>query len=598
MTTQIPVPAIARKSQRAVMRSIVPPLATARPAQVGGVASSIGHSVVQPPADTPSADVGTTIRTTSREERDVTKPVVLIAEELSPATLDALGPDFEIRHCNGADRDELLAAIVDVDALLVRSATKVDAEALAAARRLSVVARAGVGLDNVDVKAATQSGVMVVNAPTSNIVSAAELAVALMLAAARHVGPASQALKNGEWKRSRYTGIELYEKTVGIVGLGRIGVLVAQRLTAFGMQVIAYDPYVQAGRAAQMGVRMVSLEELMTEADFVSVHLPKTPETVGLIGADEFAIARPGLVLVNAARGGIVDERALYDALKTGRIAAAGLDVFDQEPCTDSPLFELENVVATPHLGASTDEAQEKAGIAVARSVRLALSGELVPDAVNVQGGVIAEDVRPGIPLTEKLGRIFTALAGEIAQQLDVEVRGEITQYDVKVLELAALKGVFSDVVEESVSYVNAPVLAAERGVAVRLVTDPESPDHRNLITLRGTLADGSQVSVSGTLIGISQRERLVEVDGYDVDIEPTEHLAFFRYEDRPGIVGTVGRILGQAGINIAGMQVRRDAKGGHALVALSVASAIPAEALAEIEAAIDATSLRGVDLV
>jgi D-3-phosphoglycerate dehydrogenase len=327
------------------------------------------------------------------------------------------------------------------------------------------------------------------------------------------------------------------------------------------------------------------------------VHLPKTPETVGLIGDDELARVRPHLVLVNAARGGIVDEHALYVALKEGRVAAAGLDVFASEPCTDSPLFEFENVVATPHLGASTDEAQEKAGIAVARSVRLALSGELVPDAVNVQGGVIAEDVRPGIPLTEKLGRIFTALAGEVAQQLDVEVRGEITQYDVKVLELAALKGVFSDVVEESVSYVNAPLLAAERGVAVRLVTDPESPDHRNLITLRGTLADGSQVSVSGTLIGISQRERLVEVDGYDVDIEPTEHLAFFRYEDRPGMVGTVGRILGDAQVNIAGMQVARDAKGGHALVALSVDSAIPASVLEEISVAMDAVSVRAVDL-
>ena len=228
---------------------------------------------------------------------------------------------------------------------------------------------------------------MVVNAPTSNIVSAAELAVALMLAAARHVAPANAALKNGEWKRSRYTGIELYEKTVGIVGLGRIGVLVAQRLSAFGMKVIAYDPYVQAGRAAQMGVRLVSLDELLAESDFMSVHLPKTPETVGLIGEDQLAKVKPPLVLVNAARGGIVDEQALYNALKEGRVAAAGLDVFAKEPCTDSPLFELENVVATPHLGASTDEAQEKAGIAVARSVRLALAGELVPDAVNVQGG-------------------------------------------------------------------------------------------------------------------------------------------------------------------------------------------------------------------
>ena len=526
------------------------------------------------------------------------RPVVLIAEELSPATVEALGPDFEIRHCHGADRAELLPALADADAILVRSATKVDAEALAAAPRLKVVARAGVGLDNVDVRAATQAGVMVVNAPTSNIVSAAELAVALMLAAARHVSPAHAALRTGEWKRSKYTGIELYEKTVGIVGLGRIGVLVAQRLSAFGMHVIAYDPYVQAGRAAQMGVRLVDLDVLLAESDFMSVHLPKTSETVGLIGAEQLARAKPSLVLVNAARGGIVDEIALHDALKTGRIAAAGLDVFAEEPCTDSPLFELENVVATPHLGASTDEAQEKAGIAVARSVRLALAGELVPDAVNVQGGVIAEDVRPGIPLAEKLGRVFTGLAGEVAQQIDVEVRGEITDFDVKVLELAALKGVFADVVEDQVSYVNAPLLAAERGTAVRLVTDPESPDHRNLITIRGTLADGDQVSVSGTLIGIHQRERLVEVNGFDIDIEPTDHLAFFTYSDRPGMVGTVGQILGEAGVNIAGMQVSRDTKGGQALVALSVDSPIPTEILAEIEAAMDAVSARAVSLV
>jgi len=526
------------------------------------------------------------------------RPVVLIAEELSPATVEALGPDFEIRHCNGADRADLLAAIVDVDAILVRSATKLDAEALAAASRLQVVARAGVGLDNVDVRAATQSGVMVVNAPTSNIVSAAELAIGLMLAAARHISPAHASLRNSEWKRSRFTGIELYEKTLGIVGLGRIGVLVAQRLAAFGMDVIAYDPYVQAGRAAQMGVRLVDLDTLLAESDFVSVHLPKTPETVGLIGSDELAKAKSSLVLVNAARGGIVDEAALYAALKEGRIAAAGVDVYAQEPCTDSPLFELENVVATPHLGASTDEAQEKAGIAVARSVRLALSGELVPDAVNVQGGVIAEDVRPGIPLTEKLGRIFTALAGEVAQQVDVEVRGEITEFDVKVLELAALKGIFTDVVEDAVTYVNAPLLAAERGTSVRLVVETESPDHRNLITIRGTLADGSQVSVGGTLVGMSQRERLVSVNDFPVDLEPTDHLAFFTYADRPGMVGTVGRILGDSRVNIAGMQVSRDTKGGQALVALSVDSAIPSEALAEIEQAIDATSLRAADLV
>ncbi|MGH3447686.1 MAG: hydroxyacid dehydrogenase, partial [Nocardioidaceae bacterium] len=266
----------------------------------------------------------------------MTKPVVLIAEQLSPATVEALGPDFEIKQCNGADRTELLSAIADVDAILVRSATKVDAEALAAAHQLKVIARAGVGLDNVDVKQATLSGVMVVNAPTSNIVSAAELAVGLLLDAARHIGPANASLKAGEWKRSQFSGTELYEKTVGIVGLGKIGVLVAQRLSAFGMKVIAHDPYVQAGRAAQLGVRLVPLDELLAEADFVSVHLPKTPETIGLIGAEQLAKCKPSAIVVNAARGGIIDEHALHVAVKEGQIAGAGLDVFASEPCTDS----------------------------------------------------------------------------------------------------------------------------------------------------------------------------------------------------------------------------------------------------------------------
>jgi D-3-phosphoglycerate dehydrogenase len=527
----------------------------------------------------------------------VTKPVVLIAEELSPATIEALGPDFEVRHCNGADRAALLAAVPEADALLVRSATQVDAEVLAAARRLKVVARAGVGLDNVDVRAATKAGVMVVNAPQSNIVSAAEMAVGLLLAASRHIAPASAALRAGEWKRSRFTGVELYEKTAGIVGLGRIGALVAQRLAAFGMQVIAYDPYVAAGRAAQMGVRLVSLEELLEVSDVVSVHLPKTPETVGIIGAEQLATVKPSLILVNAARGGIVDEDALAAALKEGRLAAAGLDVYATEPCTDSPLFELEQVVATPHLGASTDEAQEKAGVSVARSVRLALAGELVPDAVNVQGGVIAEDVRPGIPLAEKLGRLFTALAGTVPAQLDIEVRGEITAHDVRVLELAALKGLFADVVEDPVSYVNAPLLAADRGVGVRLTTDADSPDYRNLLTLRGTLADGTRVSASGTLTGPRQVEKLVEVDGFDVEVTLSDHMAVFRYEDRPGIVGTVGRILGEASVNIAGMQVSRDRKGGHALVVMTVDGAIPTPVLDEIVTEIGAEAARQVDL-
>ncbi|MET8340353.1 phosphoglycerate dehydrogenase [Streptosporangium canum] len=525
------------------------------------------------------------------------KPVVLVAEELSEAGLAVLGADFEVRHTDGADRAQFLPALADVDALIVRSATQVDAEAVAAAPKLRVVARAGVGLDNVDVEAATKAGVMVVNAPTSNITSAAEHTVALILASARNVAQAHSALKGGEWKRSKYTGIELDEKVVAILGLGKIGQLVAQRLQPFGVELIAYDPYLQPARAAQMGVRLVSLEEALREADFITVHLPKSKETIGLIGDKELHTVKPSVRLINVARGGIIDENALYSAIKEGRVAGAGIDVFPKEPVTDSPLFELDQVVVTPHLGASTHEAQEKAGTQVARSVKLALAGEFVPDAVNVQGGAVAEDVKPGLPLAEKLGRVFTALAGEVATRLDVEVRGEIASQDVRVLELAALKGIFTDVVEDSVTYVNAPLLAKDRGVTVELVTSSESPDWRNVVTVRGVLADGRTVSVSGTLSGPRQITKIVEVNGYQMEIEPTDHLSFFTYTDRPGVVGVVGRILGDHGINIASMQVARDVKGGKALIALTVDTGIPADVIDQIGAEIGADSGRSVDL-
>jgi D-3-phosphoglycerate dehydrogenase / 2-oxoglutarate reductase len=527
----------------------------------------------------------------------VNKPVVLVAEELSEAGLAVLGADFEVRHTDGSDRSQLLPALADVDALIVRSATQVDAEAIAAASKLRVVARAGVGLDNVDVEAATKAGVMVVNAPTSNITSAAEQTIALILASARNVAQAHSALKAGEWKRSKYTGVELDEKVVGILGLGKIGQLVAQRLQPFGVEILAYDPYLQPARAAQMGVRLVSLEEILQQSDFITVHLPKSKETVGLIGDRELHMVKPNVRLINVARGGIIDENALYSALKEGRVAGAGIDVFAKEPCTDSPLFELDQVVVTPHLGASTHEAQEKAGTQVARSVKLALAGEFVPDAVNVQGGAVAEEVKPGLPLTEKLGRIFSALAGEVAARLEVDVRGEISSQDVRVLELAALKGVFTDVVEDAVTYVNAPLLAKDRGLVVELVTCAESPDWRNVVTVRGVLADGRTLSVSGTLSGPRHIIKIVEVNGYQMEIEPTDHLAFFTYTDRPGIVGIVGRMLGEHGINIASMQVSRDVKGGKALIALTVDTAIQSGVIEQIADEIGADSGRTVDL-
>lgn len=525
----------------------------------------------------------------------MSKPVVLIAEELSPATIEALGPDFEVRHCDGADRSQLLPAIADVDAILIRSATKVDAEALAAAKNLKVVARAGVGLDNVDVAAATQQGVMVVNAPTSNIVSAAELAVALLLASARNVSPAHAALRQGEWKRSKYSGVELADKTVGVVGLGRIGLLVAQRLSAFGVNLVAYDPYVKPGRAAQLGVRMVDLDELLAESDFITVHLPKTKETLGLIGDDALHKVKPTVHIVNAARGGIVDEQALYDALVDGRVAGAGLDVYAKEPCTDSPLFGLDNVVATPHLGASTDEAQEKAGVAVAKSVRQALAGELVPDAVNVRGGVIAEPVRPFLELTEKLGRLATSLTPAPIERLDVCVLGELAEHEVSILELAAVKGMFSVLVDEPVSYVNAPVLATDRGVATGLATEGEYEDHRALVTVSASCTDGTLVRVSGTVVGVRDEPKLVEIDHAELDVPVSDHLLVFRYADRPGVVGAVGGVLGEAGVNIANMQV--SSREDSATMVLTVDSDVADDVVAQMADAIGADVARSVDL-
>ena len=529
----------------------------------------------------------------------VAKPVVLIAEELSPATMEALGPDFEVRHCNGADRGELLAALAaGVDAVLIRSATKMDAEAIAAAKGLKVIARAGVGLDNVEIPAATAAGVMVVNAPTSNIVSAAELAITLLLASARFVSPAHAALRNGKWARSKYTGAEIFEKTLGIVGFGRIGQLVAARMQAFGMDVVAYDPYLAPARAAQLNVRLVDLDELLRVSDFITIHLPKTKETANLIGEEALKKVKPTVRIINAARGGVLDEAALYTALKEGRVAGAGLDVFATEPCTDSPLFELDNVVATPHLGASTDEAQERAGIAVAVSVRKALAGELVPDAVNVKGGAIHEEIRPSLPLVEKMAQLATTLGGELPASISVHVRGDISEYDSTILATSALKGALIAVGSEDVTYVNAPGLAAERGITSTVDTDPESPLYRSMISLHAALPNGKSVIVDGTLMCIRKVEKIIAIDKFDLDLPPTANLLFLRYGDRPGVVGSVGSVLGKAGVNIAGMQVARDEEGGEALMAITVDSSISADVLSAVAKETGADFVRSVNLV
>jgi len=531
----------------------------------------------------------------------VTKPVVLIAEQLSPATIDALGPDFDVRHVDGTDRPALLAALTDAHAVLIRSATRIDGEALAAAPQLKVVARAGVGLDNVDIKAATAAGVMVVNAPTSNIISAAELTIGHILSLARHIPAAHASLAGGAWKRSAYTGTELFEKTVGIIGLGRIGGLIAERLRAFGVRVVGYDPYVTPARASQLQVELVSFDEVLAQSDFVTVHMPKTPETTGMIGAAQLRSMKRTAYLVNVARGGLIDEDALYDALTAGVIAGAGLDVFTSEPPVEGGsahrLLTLPNVVVTPHLGASTDEAQEKAGISVARSVKLALEGDLVPDAVNVAGGVIDPFVRPGIALVEKLGQFFTGLAHGALTSLDIEVRGELAAYDVSVYRLAALKGIFTRIVSENVSYVNAPLFAEQRGIETRLIVEAESPLYRNITILRGTLADGTVLTVAGTLAGTRMVPKVVGINGYEIEVPFAQYHLVMRYQDRPGIVAIYAKELGDQNINIEGLQVAHPDASGRALSVLTVDSPVPEAVLNQMREAVGADLFRQIEI-
>ena len=524
-------------------------------------------------------------------------PVVLIADKLAESTVAALGDQVEVRWVDGPDREKLLAAVPEADALLVRSATTVDAEVLAAAPNLKIVARAGVGLDNVDVDAATARGVLVVNAPTSNIHSAAEHALALLLSAARQIPAADATLREHTWKRSSFSGTEIFGKTVGVVGLGRIGQLVAQRLAAFGAHIVAYDPYVSSARAGQLGIELLTLDELLARADFISVHLPKTKETAGLLGKDNLAKTKPGVIIVNAARGGLIDEQALADAITSGHVRAAGLDVFATEPCTDSPLFELPQVVVTPHLGASTAEAQDRAGTDVAASVQLALAGEFVPDAVNVGGGAVGEEVAPWLDLVRKIGLLVGALSDAPPVTLTVQVRGELAAEDVEILKLSALRGLFSAVVDEQVTFVNAPALAADRGVTAEISTATESPNHRSVVDVRAVHADGSSINVSGTLSGPQQVEKVVQINGRNFDLRAEGVNLIVNYSDQPGALGKIGTLLGGADVNILAAQLSQDASGDHATVMLRLDKDVPDAVRTELASAVGATTLKVVDL-
>lgn len=506
---------------------------------------------------------------------------ILVTEEIAETGLSdlrAAGHDIDVRL--DLSPSQLIEAVPGAAALIIRSATDVTADVLAAATDLVVVGRAGIGLDNVDVEAATRRGVMVVNAPLSNIVSAAEHTMALLLGQARNVPQAHAALKAGRWERTKWEGVELLDKTLGIVGIGRIGALVARRAYAFGMRLVGFDPYVSEERARALNIELLSLDRLMAESDFVTVHLPKNKETTGLIGREFFAIAKPNLRVINVARGGIVDEAALADAIVSGQIAGAALDVFSTEPMTESPLFALDAVVVTPHLGASTREAQDKAADTIAQQVRLALAGDFVPFAVNIKAAEAPETMKPYLPLAERLGMLFTSLVGELPEEIEIAVAGELAGYDTRILTLAAMKGIFTPTQSEPVTFVNAPQLAREAKIDIRETKTETAVDFANVITIRGR---GHELA--GTLSGRCDHPRIVSIDGYDCDLPPSSDMLVVMNDDRPGMIGVVGVALGAAGVNIADMDVSRQQEAGHALMVLATQGPAPDEVVAQLRA-------------
>jgi len=521
-------------------------------------------------------------------------PRILVSEELAEsglAKMRAAGHEVDVRV--GLSPEELRQAIKGAHALVVRSATNVDDALLAAGTDLLVVGRAGVGLDNVDIEAATRRGVMVANAPESNIVSAAEHTMAMLLAVARNVPQAHAALVQGRWERSKWEGVELFDKVLGVAGLGRIGKLVAQRAAGFGMRIMAYDPFVSEERARAMNIELVDLDTLIEQSDFLTVHLPKTKETIGLIDAAAMKRAKNSLRIINVARGGIVDETDLADAVKNGVIAGAALDVFSKEPMTDSPLFGIDGIVVTPHLGASTTEAQDRAGDHIADQINLALAGDFVPYAVNISAADANETMKPYLPLAERLGALFASAAAADITELEVIASGEIGAYDTSLLTLSAMKGFFGGRVDEQVTYVNAPQVAARLGIEVKETKIAGGGgDYVNLVTLRA----GTH-SIAATLVGQRRQARIVLVDDHITDVPPSDHMLVVRNDDRPGVIGVVGTLLGNHDVNIADMDVGRALTPGTALMVIAPTAEVSEAVLDELRAApgiIEVIALRG----
>jgi D-3-phosphoglycerate dehydrogenase len=510
---------------------------------------------------------------------------VLVSDPLSPEGIAILKEaGHEVQELAGAAPDELREALADCDALIVRSATKVTAKLLEAGGRLKVIGRAGAGVDNIDVEAATRRGILVMNTPGGNTVAACELTMAMMLALARRLPQANARVKAGEWPKKGFLGIELQGKRLGIVGLGRIGSEVARRALAFGMEVVAYDPFVTEDRSRRLEVKLTGLDELLATCDVITLHAPRNADTERLIDAAAFAKMKDGVLLVNCARGGIIDEAALAEALRTGKVAGCALDVFEQEPPTSSPLTAFEQVIATPHLGATTREAQANVAIEIAQQVAGFLRGEPPRNAVNAPAvdPELFEILGPYIDLAERLGRLLVQLAEGRVERLIITYRGEVNDHDVRPLTTAVLKGVLERALTTPVNYVNAPVIAAERGLGVDVVKSSALEDFANLISIEGRMGQSS-LSVAGTLFG-RHTPRIVRIDNYHVDAAPRGYLLVTRNHDRPGVIAHVSTVLARRGVNIADMTCGRDAPGGTSTLVISIDNPVTPEVVREIE--------------
>ncbi len=518
---------------------------------------------------------------------------ILITEKISESGIEQLheaGHSVEVRLA--LEPAELLEAVTDCDALIVRSQTQVTEEVLLAAKQMRIIARAGIGVDNVDTEAATRQGIVVVNAPRANALSAAEHTLGLILAQARHIPQAHADLIAGNWNRSRFQGVELAEKTLGIVGFGQIGQLIAERASSFGMYIIAHDPYIPQERFRQLGAEPRALEEIIAEADFVTLHVAKTPETTGLVNAKLLAHAKPTLRVVNVSRGGIIDENDLAEAIQSGQIAGAALDVFEEEPLTDSPLFGLPGVVVTPHLGASTIEAQEKAGISVAKQVSNMLAGRLPRFAVNIHASQTPEELLPYLSLCEQLGGIFGSLVKSLPETVEIEFSGQIGEVDTKMGMLAMLTGLLSPVCDDPVSYVNAEEVARNRGIEVRVINTSAPKDYVSEVTLRG----GGH-GVGGALLGVRAEPRIIWMEGHRVDQPPSDHMVVIRNNDKPGVIGAIGQVMGEMGVNISDMDVGAGVEANEALILLATDKAADDETVERLRALDAVRSVRAINL-